>query len=200
MRLNGLSSHSSHLALESQSWQSVGRYEMRQDSRVSSQLNTQQIVYNIFFSPLRNIPGPFLAKVTTKWLTLNEISGNRSELVAKQHEKYGPIVRLGPDELSFSDPSCIKELYLQGSKFPKSRRYETFSSGTRASFDMTNKDEHRERRNLVRHVLAQSHIDECEPFISDQVRKTLRWIKRSQGKSLEMMLLLRRLMLDTAGE
>lgn len=65
---------------------------------------------------------------------------------------------------------------------------------------MTDIDQHRERRNLVRHVLAQSHIDDSEPLIADQVRNSLEWIEKSQGKSLECMLWLRRLMLDTAGE
>ena len=153
----------------------------------------------LFFSPLRNIPGPPLAKITSKWLTFNELAGNRSLVVAKAHEKYGPVIRLAPDELSFSDRSCIKELYLQGSKFPKAGRYAGFASGTRASFDMTDKDQHRERRNLVRHVLAQSNIDECEGLIADQVRKSLHWIPRVKGQSLEVMLWLRRLMLDTAG-
>ncbi|KAL9128549.1 MAG: hypothetical protein Q9217_002782 [Psora testacea] len=158
-----------------------------------------KITYNTFFSPLRNIPGPFLAKITTKWLTINEVMGNRSLVVEQAHAKYGPAVRLAPNELSFSDRACIKELYLSGSKFPKSRRYEAFASTTRASFDMTDKDQHRERRNLVRHVLAQSNIDEAEPIIADQVRKSLWWVKRSEGGSLEVKLWMRRIMMDTAG-
>ncbi|KAL8825033.1 MAG: hypothetical protein Q9170_007954 [Blastenia crenularia] len=36
---------------------------------------------------------------------------------------------------------------------------------------MTDPDSHRERRHLVRHVLASSHIDQAEPLIADQVRK-----------------------------
>lgn len=129
------------------------------------------------------------------------MSGNRSLAVAKAHEKYGPVIRIAPDELSLSDRSCIKELYLQASKFPKSRRYEGFASGTRASFDMTDKDQHRERRSLVRHVLAPANIDDAEPLIGDAVRKSLRWIRRSQkaGESLDVMLWMRRVMLDTAG-
>ncbi|KAL2047631.1 hypothetical protein N7G274_000673 [Stereocaulon virgatum] len=146
------------------------------------------IVYNLYISPLKNIPGPPLAKITSKWLTFKELAGNRSLAVAKAHEKYGPVIRLAPDELSFSDRSCIKELYMAGSKFPKSRRYVAFASGTRASFDMTDKDQHRERRNLIRHVLAQSNIDECEQLIADQVRKSLYWIPRVKGQSVEIML------------
>ena len=105
------------------------------------QLINDQIIYNLFFSPLRNIPGPFFAKITTKWLTINECLGNRSLLVHRAHEKYGPVIRLAPNELSFSDPSCIQELYMNHSKFPKSPRYEGFQSTTTATFDMTDREE-----------------------------------------------------------
>lgn len=64
---------------------------------------------------------------------------------------------------------------------------------------MTDRDQHRERRSLVRHVLAQSNIDDCETLIADQVRQSLLWIPRVKGQSVEVMLWLRRLMLDTAG-
>ncbi|KAL8686024.1 MAG: hypothetical protein Q9218_007398, partial [Villophora microphyllina] len=106
---------------------------------------------------------------------------------------------MGPNELSFAERSCIKELYQRGSKFPKSGRYDGFATGTRASFDMTDPDSHRERRHMVRHVLASSHIDQAEPLIADQVRKCMKWVERLEGQSVEIMLLLRRLLLDTAG-
>ncbi|KAL8715282.1 MAG: hypothetical protein Q9220_001240 [cf. Caloplaca sp. 1 TL-2023] len=158
-----------------------------------------QAIYNLYIHPLRNVPGPFLARLTSKWMTINELKGHRSLLVVQAHERYGPVVRLGPNELSFSNRSCLKELYLKGSKFPKSGRYDGFALSERASFDMTDPDQNRERRHLVRHVLASSHIDQAEPMIADQVRKCVKWVKRSQGQSVEVMLLLRRLMLDTAG-
>ena len=89
---------------------------------------------------------------------------------------------------------------MSSSKFPKSRRYDGFAASTRASFDMTDKDQHRERRNLVRHVLAQKNIDAAEPIIADQIRKALPWLRRSEGGSMEIMLWMRRIMLDTAGK
>ena len=91
---------------------------------------------------------------------------------------------------------------MQASKFPKSRRYDGFASGTRASFDMTDKEQHRERRNLVRHVLAAGNVDDAEPLIGDAVRKGLRWVRRVEGngESLDVLLWMRRVMLDTAGK
>ena len=91
---------------------------------------------------------------------------------------------------------------MQASKFPKSRRYDGFASGTRASFDMTDKEQHRQRRNLVRHVLATGNVDDAEPLIGGAVRKGLSWIKRVEGKGegLDVLLWMRRVMLDTAGK
>lgn len=67
---------------------------------------------------------------------------------------------------------------------------------------MTDTSESRERRHLTRHVLAPSNVDEAEPLIGGAVRKSLRWVRRAQeeGKSLDVMLWMRRIMLDTGGE
>ena len=66
---------------------------------------------------------------------------------------------------------------------------------------MTDTTQHRERRHLVRHVLSKSNIDDAEPLIAKQVRKALGWAGKAEakGESLEIMLWLRRMMLDTAG-
>lgn len=64
-----------------------------------------------FISPLRRVPGPFLAKFTNLW-RLVVTYGGRPELVHRQlHDQYGPIVRLGPNSVSLSDPKIIRTLY-----------------------------------------------------------------------------------------
>jgi hypothetical protein len=37
------------------------------------------------------------------------------------HQKYGPIVRVGPNHVAVSDPSAIPVIYGLGSKFMKVR-------------------------------------------------------------------------------
>ena len=48
-----------------------------------------QVIYNVFFSPLRSIPGPFLARFTRLW----ELYSVRKKLshmeFVHQHEKHG---------------------------------------------------------------------------------------------------------------
>jgi hypothetical protein len=70
-------------------------------------------------SPLRHIPGPFFAKYTNLWRFFDHLDG-RSELTQQiLHEKYGSVVRLGPDLVSLSDPELIRTVYDARGNFRK---------------------------------------------------------------------------------
>lgn len=70
---------------------------------------------------LRNIPGPFLAS----WSNLDRIvtaaRGNQFLSHLRYHEKYGPLVRVGPNHVSFSNADLIPLVYGITSKFYKVR-------------------------------------------------------------------------------
>ena len=68
-------------------------------------------VYRVFFHPLAHIPGPFFAKLTHLWQTKSYFTGQWHSDVLKIHEKYGPVVRISPDEISFVDGDAMKRLY-----------------------------------------------------------------------------------------
>lgn len=68
-------------------------------------------IYNLFFHPLRNIPGPTLAKVSRLWSRIGNFSGRKSERIHAAHVAYGPVVRVGPNELSFSEPQAAQDIY-----------------------------------------------------------------------------------------
>ncbi|KAK4061968.1 uncharacterized protein Triagg1_10131 [Trichoderma aggressivum f. europaeum] len=68
-------------------------------------------IYNVIFSPLRKIPGSSLGAVS--WLPWYKywFSGYMHREVLKLHEKYGPVVRIGPSEISFIDQAAWKDIY-----------------------------------------------------------------------------------------
>lgn len=49
------------------------------------------VVYNIFFHPLRNIPGPFPAKITRLWLFFQDYSGNPHNYIRELHARLGKL-------------------------------------------------------------------------------------------------------------
>ncbi|KAK0713480.1 cytochrome P450 [Lasiosphaeria miniovina] len=64
-----------------------------------------------FFHPLSKFPGPFANSVS--WLpnVLRLLSGKHHAYIKKLHNKYGPVVRVSPNELSFSKPDAWEDIY-----------------------------------------------------------------------------------------
>lgn len=46
-------------------------------------------VYNVFFHPLKGIPGPFLAKISRWWIFRLEMRGNPHMEILDLHRKHG---------------------------------------------------------------------------------------------------------------
>ncbi|CAG8126418.1 unnamed protein product [Penicillium salamii] len=80
-----------------------------------------------FFSPLSNIPGPWYTRFTSLWIKYQEFTANRRESVHHMHKVYGPVVRLSPNEISFTSLEAIKEIYASGgSGYDKTEYYDLF--------------------------------------------------------------------------
>lgn len=66
---------------------------------------------NRYHNGLSKYPGPFLASITD-WWRFFDVYGRRPEVTHRAlHKKYGEVVRLGPNTLSFSDPKALKTIY-----------------------------------------------------------------------------------------
>jgi hypothetical protein len=60
---------------------------------------------------LNKFRGPFLASFTDFWKLQYALAGIQKPIYVDVHEKYGDIVRIGPNELSFADPQAIRDIY-----------------------------------------------------------------------------------------
>lgn len=61
--------------------------------------------------PLRKYPGPFWWRLTRIPWVRAHVKGQLPFEVYRMHEKYGPVVRIAPDELSFLTLTSWKEIY-----------------------------------------------------------------------------------------
>jgi hypothetical protein len=64
-----------------------------------------------FFHPLRSIPGPFTNSISELPAALALVSGNQHVYYRSLHEKYGPVVRVSPNEVSFVSVEAREEIY-----------------------------------------------------------------------------------------
>ncbi|KAH6951445.1 cytochrome P450 [Fusarium avenaceum] len=119
-------------------------------------------------SPLRTIPGPWLARFTDGWYFLNIRKGSFQNVNIDLHKKHGTIVRYGPNRYSFNDLEAAKTIYGLGNHFPKSSWYSTWSSpGQWAIFSDQSIKRHSQNRKLYQATYAMSSLVHYEPFVDE---------------------------------
>ncbi|ROT36462.1 averantin oxidoreductase [Sodiomyces alkalinus F11] len=70
-----------------------------------------RVIYNLYCHPLARFPGPFLAKVSPFPNVTALLRGRIPFWIKAQHDRYGPIVRVSPNELSFDNEAAWKDIY-----------------------------------------------------------------------------------------
>jgi hypothetical protein len=63
----------------------------------------------LLLSPLSSIPGPKLYAFT-KWRLARDDWGQRTRTIHALHKKYGPVVRIGPNEVYFNSVSALRTI------------------------------------------------------------------------------------------
>lgn len=79
-------------------------------------LISTRVIWELFFSPLSDFPGPFAAKFTDAWRAFLTTRGNVDSITRGWHTKWGQAVRIGPNAISLSDPNLIKVVYASTTK------------------------------------------------------------------------------------
>ncbi|KAH9481467.1 Cytochrome P450 monooxygenase FCK2 [Psilocybe cubensis] len=82
-------------------------------------LLTSILIYRLSpWHPLAQYPGPLLCKVSKFYLAFRSLNGKQYIYYDQLHEKYGNVVRIGPNELSICDANAIQPL-LGNTGLPK---------------------------------------------------------------------------------
>lgn len=77
------------------------------------------LLRNYFYNGLHKYPGPVLARFSNIWRFLDVYRRRPDITQLSLHRKYGDVVRLGPDTLSFADPAAIRTIYGLNKGFVK---------------------------------------------------------------------------------
>ncbi|KAM0426346.1 hypothetical protein ACHAPT_008387 [Fusarium lateritium] len=76
---------------------------------------------------MRKIPGPLHLKLTTAAVKYHEFVGTKSRWIHNLHLRYGPVVQIGRNEVSFASYTSSKQIYTSGNKdFRKTELYHLF--------------------------------------------------------------------------
>jgi hypothetical protein len=110
-------------------------------------------------SRIKGVPGPKLYALTKWRLAYDEWKGNRTRTIHELHQKYGTVVRVGPNELSFNSLSALKTIYGAGSGFERTSFYRMFDAfGHPNLFSFASVKAHSERKKLLNHAYSKTSI------------------------------------------
>ncbi|KAH8897600.1 cytochrome P450, partial [Thozetella sp. PMI_491] len=135
--------------------------------------------YNIVLHPLASFPGPLSHRASVIPRTAHLVSGKLAFHVADLHTKYGPIVRISPDELAFCDPQAWKDIYghkQQGQQeFAKFVAfYRPIKRNTPGSIMTSSRDEHALLRRQLSHGFSDRSMRGQESIIGEYVDLLIR--------------------------
>ncbi|KAK9783893.1 putative Cytochrome P450 [Seiridium cardinale] len=111
------------------------------------------ISYRLWFHPLAKVPGPFLQRISGLPRIWQCRNGNRHICEIEAHRKYGSVVRIGPDSLSFSTLSALQTIHAKSANvFKGDEFYGLLDGGAEGgqSIQMTQDSEaHAARRRVL---------------------------------------------------
>ncbi|KAF7362288.1 Cytochrome P450 [Mycena venus] len=140
------------------------------------------------FHPLAHIPGPLSLKVSNLVIAYHSVRGKRHDLMEKLHRRYGKIVRIGSDNVSWADAEAAK--VCMGNKgLPRSVGYATAETSETpgsimtayAAFYPEPTKVHAERRARWAHAFTSKAIRECDTFLLPRVERLLKKVGEQQG-------------------
>jgi hypothetical protein len=146
-------------------------------------LSVAVIGYALLLDPLRNVPGPFLARFSRLWMVYHARKGDMHTTMIALHKKHGKLVRTGPSEVSISDTAALKAIYGAGSKFRKSDWYSVWQG--HRTFDLfgeRNEKIHGKQRRLVSNIYSLDQLKKMEPYVDNTLTLFLERMGEVSGK------------------
>jgi cytochrome P450 len=134
--------------------------------------NIGKIAYNLFFHPLRKYPGPLLARSTYHWKQNRNTKGILPQSLKLLHEKYGPIVRLAPNELSFIQGKAWKDIYGYHSGYEMTKEegfYKPMGHREPDNIITASRERHTQIRRSISHGFSERAMRGQEPIIGGYV-------------------------------
>ncbi|KAH8695817.1 benzoate 4-monooxygenase cytochrome P450 [Phaeosphaeriaceae sp. PMI808] len=131
------------------------------------------LLYRLTLHPLARYPGPLLEKISDWPQVYYCIKGNRHIKQLLAHEKYGPIVRNGPNSLSFRSPEALKAIYGNNAHVKKGDWYLTLdiSAGAPSIQMVIDQHQHALRRRVMAPAFSEKALRDAEPLINANARK-----------------------------
>ncbi|KAL3465739.1 cytochrome P450 [Aspergillus heterothallicus] len=127
-------------------------------------------IYNLYLHPLKHYPGPRLAAVSRLRITYATLTGDSAFWIHRLHQEYGPVVRVAPNELSYTDQRAWNDIYgstpAHPASFPRDPGILQFldDEENKPSLGTCGDEEHRRIRRAYAPAFSKRALAEQEPL------------------------------------
>ena len=144
-------------------------------------------IYNVYFHPLRSLPGPRLWKASPFLRHLAAVRGQLDTKLCDLHDTYGPVVRYTPNGVSFITAQAWKDIYGHGhAQLPKNVQYK---SNEPSDIIFANDHDHTRYRKALAHAFSDKGLRDQEPIIDQYVNLLVEKLKKvaADGRPADMV-------------
>ncbi|XP_014556637.1 hypothetical protein COCVIDRAFT_37744 [Bipolaris victoriae FI3] len=144
-------------------------------------------IYNIFFHPCRKFPGPKIAAATGIFYHYKCLKGEEAAWETEMHKRYGEVVRLAPDRLSFVTAGAWRDIAgpSVGKRLENRKDPTALPSNIRGMRSLASEyrtEVHRPRRRLYQNAFSDKALRKQEPLILGYVNLLVQVIKEAATK------------------
>ncbi|KAK8119093.1 benzoate 4-monooxygenase cytochrome [Apiospora kogelbergensis] len=131
--------------------------------------------------PLSKVPGPWYSKFTEAAGKYHLLKGRKPIYINQLHDEYGPIVRIGPNEVSIKDAAAMQRMYSIKGEFPKAWIYQILVLGVESVFSTISIPLHRRYRRLLSSAMSDSGLARHKQVIDGKVRLAIQRMGKRQN-------------------
>ena len=135
-------------------------------------------IYNRYLHPLSKYPGPVLASISRLPQLTAYVKGRSHLHVKALHDRYGNVVRIAPDELSFREGDAWKDIYgnrpQRKANFLKDMRFYNKSKSGIPNLAVAPTEEiHQRQRRVIGRAFSDAALKDQEILLQSYVRLLL---------------------------
>ncbi|KFA77756.1 hypothetical protein S40288_00506 [Stachybotrys chartarum IBT 40288] len=124
------------------------------------------------------VPGPWYTKWTGLVGSYYVLKGKHAYYIHGLHQKYGPMVRIAPDQIAVCDLAAVKEIYHVKETYTKSPWYSNVASTKEPNiFNTHHVDIHRRHRKLLSGPMSETSLSTLMPVIQGKVDLAIQRMK-----------------------
>src|ERR1700760_1678673 len=132
------------------------------------------VVYRLYFHPLAKYPGPILNALSPIPSIISLLNGRIALDYKLMHDKYGPVVRVAPTELSFNTAKSWEDIYGHRQGLPNMHKDPIHVGSVDpipgvTTLTMADDANHTRQRRALAYAFSQKALNEQEPLVNGYV-------------------------------